>query len=312
MNEAVTEAFSLSAEPGFYRAFGLRICSALPLPELGVWSAGPADVTIHVLDDLPPDDITSDEPGLDIGAETVSMNFTGVGRFLIRPSQRCIDIHACNGQKALVRLPLLGPVMAVYLHLASQLVLHASAIIARSGTIAFLGDKGAGKSTTAAAFVGNGAKLITDDLLVCAPPRSCWPAFSQLKLTQDAYEVLRLSAEDIPSPHPLFGKRQQRLPSGDLQAVPLDAVCVLTRGDHLQVERLGDAHALEAILRFAYILRYGAAFLSGRQGVEHFQRCAAMVRTTAVFRVVVPHDLDRLSGTTGQIDGLLSQLTART
>jgi hypothetical protein len=44
--------------------------------------------------------------------------------------------------------------------------LHATVVSVEGGAIAFLGDSGYGKSTLAAAFVGAGDRLVTDDLLV--------------------------------------------------------------------------------------------------------------------------------------------------
>jgi hypothetical protein len=51
------------------------------------------------------------------------------------------------------------------LHLRGFLTLHASAAVTEHGVVAFLGEKGHGKSTMGAAFLRRGAALLTDDVL---------------------------------------------------------------------------------------------------------------------------------------------------
>ena len=61
---------------------------------------------------------------------------------------------------------ILGPILGCVLRLRDRICLHASVMEFESKAFAFVGNKGAGKSTTAAALINAGAKLISDDVAV--------------------------------------------------------------------------------------------------------------------------------------------------
>ncbi len=100
---------------------------------------------------------------------------------------------APGAEESELRLIMLGPALAVLLHQRGLLVLHASAAALTSDgshrAVAFMGDKGAGKSTTAAAMCARGHGLIADDLVAVdlsgAVPH-VWPGFPHLKLWPEA------------------------------------------------------------------------------------------------------------------------------
>jgi hypothetical protein len=64
-----------------------------------------------------------------------------------------------------VEMCLLGPILGFLLHLRGTPCLHGSAVAVDGRAVAFLGHSGAGKSTTAAAFVRAGYPALTDDVL---------------------------------------------------------------------------------------------------------------------------------------------------
>jgi ABC-type glutathione transport system ATPase component len=75
-----------------------------------------------------------------------------VGAFLVRGGRE-IMIDAVPGVDArTLRLSLLGPALALVLHQRGRFVLHASTVAVAGSAIAFLGEKGWGKSTIAAAL----------------------------------------------------------------------------------------------------------------------------------------------------------------
>ena len=67
--------------------------------------------------------------------------------------------------QAEIRMCLLGPIIGFVLHLRGTPCLHASAVAIDGRAVAFLGHSGAGKSTTAAAFIRRGFRALTDDVL---------------------------------------------------------------------------------------------------------------------------------------------------
>ena len=289
-----------------YRAFGLLIGSELKLAELTVDPSGAApDLLIRRAPLLPPGELTDDEAQLRVEGGRVVMTYPGVAAFWLSPEEGSVSVAPERGAEHLVSLPLLGPVMAVYLHLGGRLVLHASAVRRAGRAVAFVGDKGAGKSTTAAACVKTGAGLLTDDLLVCLltdGPIRCEPTFSQLKLNADAARALPLEAgEAVASPHPLFSKHIIRLPDVPPDSPPLTALCELVRGEHLALQRLSASEALGVVLRFSYVGRYGPTFLSGAQGALHFRRGADMAARVAVWRLQAPGSIEELEREASEI-----------
>ena len=291
-----------------YVAFGRQITSEIPLPELtsGIADGVPYDGHIFIRQDKRPApslQSLSDEPAIAVDAVGVTMSFPGAGRFLLDLAHNTIWFSFGSENRELLRLPLLGPVIATYLHASGSFVLHASAVTTPFGAVAFLGDKGAGKSTTAAAFIRQGLQLLTDDLLVCGASANglgeayCESSFAQLKLTPQAAAALRLEgATELPPPFPTFPKIQQRLPEGSNwpRRPRLAFVCELQRGHDAEVVELNAAASMAMLLRYAYTLRYGKQFVQGLAGVSFFRNAAELASSTRSIKMTVPSKLDLL------------------
>lgn len=287
-----------------YRAFGLAIESEWPLPELAevdAAEAGEPDLRIVVTDigrAIPPPDRPSqfdfDDP------EGVVMLWPHVGGFRIRLPDVIEMQPASIAKPEYVAFPLLGPVIAWYLHLRGRMILHASALVWRGRAFGFLGDKLAGKSTTAAAFLRDGGRLVTDDLLVFDmddPARpTVQPAFAQLKLSEESAEAVPVEgAEALPLIIDGFPKRQHRLDGLADQPDGFDALFVLQRGgEEARVEWLDQSDALTQLARFSYNVRFDTAPPEMLDRRRHFQHCAALARAVKVGVLHIPASLERL------------------
>lgn len=85
-----------------------------------------------------------------------------------------------------------GTVLAFVLSMRGEAVLHASAVQVGDAAVAFVGASGMGKSTSATLMCADGAKLITDDLLVldlAATPPTCALGATELRLRKSAGEL---------------------------------------------------------------------------------------------------------------------------
>ena len=101
-----------------------------------------------------------------------------------------------------VRKDILGRVISVALHQQGLLALHGSAVELGGRAIAFLAPKFHGKSTTAAALVERGARLLADDLVVvsCTKPLTVLPSVPVVQLWEDSARSLSrgsLAAPDL-------------------------------------------------------------------------------------------------------------------
>lgn len=297
---------SATGEVHRYRAFGLAIASTLPLAELSPGDADdPVDLSIELGSVGEP--LPRQEDGVVARLFQEDGHFLawpGIAAFRILGTDRIIVEPHHDAPLAYLAFPLLGPIFGLLLHLRGLLVLHASAVkIGGSGAV-FVGDKMAGKSTTAAAFLRAGHRLLTDDLLAIdlSKPDTplILPAFAQLKLSREASTAVQVpGSEELPLVFPLFEKHQHRLHRQfGHEVVPAGRVHVLQRGGtEPGWLALSGVDAMRAVMRFSYIIRFGKIALPGHAEAEHMKRCAALARAIDVGTLVIPADLDRLEET---------------
>lgn len=300
----------------FYKAYGLTIGSDVALPELQpavptapdiVIAVGPVDFAIPAM-----------EGGTAFRFEPTRqyLSWQAVGTFLISDASR-VDVDPAPGvDDALLAFPLLGPVLALALHQRGLLVLHASAIAVGGQSVIFMGDKGAGKSTTAGAMIRAGHLLLTDDVValdLSDPSRPMiLPGFPQLKLARDAADAIRIGQAEVrPQVHPQIDKAQHRLHDGFArEAVPAARIYVLEqRGGRAATTPLPGAGALPAIIKFSYVTRFGRQALVADFASTHLSQCAQLAARIGVRRLEVPAGLERIGEAVALIE---NDLTAGT
>ena len=105
---------------------------------------------------------------------------------------------------------LLGPVLGFALRMRGTPCLHASAVVLNGQVVAFVGDAGAGKSTTAAAFAREGEVVVSDDIVTLTErDGKFWvaPAYPYLSLWDDSVAMLYGEGKSLPTFSQNFGKR---------------------------------------------------------------------------------------------------------
>ena len=298
-----------------YDAFGLSISSEFEVAELRAGNERrPVDLAILDRDigrDLPTkqDGVVFDYADPD----GVVMAWPGVAAF------RFVDERTIWARKyeeapdKYFAFPLLGPVMAWFLTMQHLFVLHASAVHWEGRTLAFMGDKLAGKSTTAAAFIRAGCSLVTDDLLAIelakGQPAICYPAFPQLKLEDVASQKIQVAGA---TPRPLvmegFPKRQHALAQMTTEAVSIDCLVQLERGGDTPIfEPLSKADGPAALNRYSYLQRFGDASWRSDDHARHFGHCVTLAERARVGRLRIPADLDTLDATVELMLGVLRE-----
>lgn len=298
-----------------YRAFGLVIASDLPLPELEPIDAGAAPdlhIRLRHIAQTPPD---PDRSHYSYGVAEQFLYWPTVGSFLIR-SPGEIDIDPAPGaSEGLVRLPLLGPVIALLLHIRGSLVLHASAVSVAGRVVAFVGDKGAGKSTTTAAAIELGHRLFTDDLLAISTDDGralASPGFPSVKLVTDCANLFDLQgARVLPAPTAGFPKQLRRLTDAFTnRSSEIATIYVLERSDRSEVLASTRDEALRMVMRYAYVPLFDRKPWAPEETQRHFSQCARVAASVRVARLVTPSHLGRLGEIIGCIEEDLSRLSA--
>lgn len=283
-----------------YVAYGLHVHAGLPLPELLQVPAGAApDVVIarETLPALPKEVIEGNSLCIGVRKEEVHYVWREFGALLVRGGRRIFyDPHPGMPDSSM-RAPLLGVGFGTLLHQRGVLTLHASCVSIGGRAVAFLGNKGDGKSTTSALLHARGHSLVTDDVLAVrqegAGDPEVWPAFPNQKLCRDSIAAIGERAEAYPELHPALDKRVRSAHAGfSPDPVPLHALFLLADGPEIGASRLTGVAAFSQVVRHSYAARFlGADVVGG----GHFQQILSLVQQVPVVQLTRPRDLRSLA-----------------
>jgi energy-coupling factor transporter ATP-binding protein EcfA2 len=280
-----------------YKAFALSIQSDLELPGLPETSTaqGPPaepDVLIKLGEVRPVARGASPD-------EEFAVNVTQAGRFHVRRGREIVVDLKPHGDPEILRAMLLGRVMAYLLRQRGWLPLHGSGVVLSGRAVLFLGDSGAGKSTTAAAFHACGHPVATDEVgavRVIGGRCELRTAGTRLRLTPDSLTVLgeRFEAE------PANGKHAVPVCSGELpDNVPIARIYVLDYGDSFTAETIEPLRAVQTLSVHSFISRRG---MNAEVSAVHLKTCAAVAAAVPVQRLVRPRSLEALRELVGFIE----------
>jgi hypothetical protein len=283
-----------------YFGYGLGFRSYLPLPELVEGAAG-RDVRVlrGAASHSPPESVETDFCVRADGTEA-SLTVVEVGRFLVSGGRKVVVEPTAGAEDGALRLCILGRVLALLLHQRGLLALHGSAVTIGGGAAVFLGHRGWGKSTTAAALHRRGHGVLADDVVALkvseGSAAQVIPGFPQLKLWPDAADWLGDAPEELPRLHPLSEKRARRVTRGFSHALlPLRRVYVLAEGPRPEVEPLRPREAFAELIRHSHAARYARLLEETRTAAAHFGQCALVAGSVAVCRLKRPRSLAALS-----------------
>lgn len=287
-------AFLREGSSSTYLSYGLRIRSELALLEL-IPAEGRADVTIRFGRVDVPRTQASVNGLLWARGDEACLAFEEIGSFLVRQGREVVVDPILGVDEQWVRNAVMGPVMGTLLYQRGWLTLHASSISIGDKAVAFMADRGWGKSTTAAAMCAQGHRLVADDVTAIKTDRGL-PLVTLghplLKLWPDAAASVSENADTLPEIGPGSDKRSLRA-RGALSSDPLPLGCayVLDRGDVLEIEPLNPQEALRELIRNTY----GRKLLQAVRPASHLQQCAAVVKSVPIRRLRRPYSLEALS-----------------
>lgn len=176
-----------------YKAFGLNILSEIELPEL---SDGNADLKHDLLIKVASFDVPALEKtqlyrrGVRAGFakgedESLYLHWNNVASFKADDGNY-LTVNPLVSDNSVVSLFTVSEALGLILFQRGLFLLHASSVQVGDEGWCFMGTPGAGKSTTAAAFIKAGCKLLSDDLTAIAFSDEGFayivPAYPQLKI----------------------------------------------------------------------------------------------------------------------------------
>src|SRR5215471_18134727 len=142
-------------------------------------------------------------PWLEIGrqARGYLLRFEELVDFVVSRDARKIVCYADSDiPSETVRHLLLDQVLPLVLSSQGQLVVHGSAVLTPTGTIAFVGDSGSGKSTLASSFIEEGMAILTDDCLLLEENEGCLtavPSYPGVRLWPKVVDAMLGMARDL-------------------------------------------------------------------------------------------------------------------
>ena len=159
---------------------------------------------------------------------------------------------------------LMGPVIAFVLRLRGVTCLHASAVVVGDRAIAFVGEPGAGKSTTAAAFARLGYPVLSDDVVVLSDQGDRFlvqPGYPRVNLWPDSVRALFGSEDALPRITPTWDKQFLALDQNGyrFQSVPVPLGAIYILGDReagsttVVVEEISGSAALTTLVANKYL-----------------------------------------------------------
>ncbi len=196
---------------------------------------------------------------------------------------------------------LVGPVIAFALRLRGTTCLHASSIAVGGQAIALLGQPGAGKSTTAAAFAHLGYPILSDDVAVLDDQGNRFlvqPGYPRVNLWPNSVRALFGCEEALPHITPTWGKRYLPLDQDGyrFQSVPLPLGAIYMLAAHEPglaspiVEEFSASEAFMTLVANTYVNYVLNAEMRSRE----FDVLGRVVATVPVRRVRTAADPSRL------------------
>jgi hypothetical protein len=195
-----------------------------------------------------------------------------------------------------------GSAFSATLHLRGIPLLHASVLAIDDFAVAVMGTPGAGKSTTAAAFVAAGYQLVSDDvgaLDLSAPGVRVHSGYPRMRLYADSARAAGFdeSALQRVFREPLLGDKSFiELPPSSFREgpLPLRAVYMLqprsAASRQTTITAVHGAGSLPLLMSNTYSVR----FLDPRRLQKAFAHCSRIASATAIRSVQAADDLDAL------------------
>ena len=244
-------------------------------------------------------------PALAVLPGQVSLDITGVARYLVTGGQEILIDPAPGAAPREVVFFLLGPVLGVLLHQRCLLPLRGSAVETSEGALIFVGPTGVGKSTLAGHFQRRGYRLLSDEISGVTPDGRggflVLPAFPQLNLCADAYVRLGGSGGQLQGERFALALDQSFCPL----PTPLRAICFLL--DHGEASM--SLRPLVGLERMGWLLAnvYRPELLENLEaGAQVIRMAGNVARAAELVALLRPWDPERIEEAVDLLEAVLA------
>lgn len=284
-----------------YQAFGMSLESSLPFPGLEgcapapssgppiSFSFGPVPATLEGAE-------TRDEVFQSTDRQHL-LHVPGLMRMMVSDGTH-VRADALRGHDTVqIWNSVLGTGVSLAGFQRGHIPLHASAVLAPGGAVAFSGMSGKGKSTLVAALVQREWDLLTDDLCLvrCADGNHVGQGPSELRLWGDAVEKLGWDENDrfaVQRDIPKFIFRQPPARLREAPLVRLYALAFAEDGVEAGIRRLTGVEAVRALVE-RLRLRMRTHLLPSGLRRDTFLKLTALSSQIEIFQFARPRDHGR-------------------
>ncbi|GAB3881785.1 phosphoenolpyruvate carboxykinase (ATP) [Spirosoma agri] len=289
----------------YYTAFGLTIGSEIALPYLKEVPATAVDLTIkrgHVPVSPPLEPTKVYRSGLNArfaqnDSECFWLDWSPLMTFMaVGGNELILDTEQTD--EDLLALFTLSEAIGLILFQKGYFLLHGSAIQLNDKGVVFLGQPGAGKSTTVAAFAQTGIPVLSDDMVCIRLSEGqrpmIIPAFSQIKLWQNAVDGLNLDKTNLaPVREGLTKFSWHESVSFAETAVPLQQIFVLEPPDQAENTPIPVAKS-QLPIEFLNHFPLPDSLLTGRLLKEYFEKSSLVADSIPLYKLSRPATFPKL------------------
>jgi hypothetical protein len=278
-----------------YRLCGLNTSSEMPLTGVAtsLGSSANVDVEIQLPSGSSPVPTHENWAIFEHSVKRSLIGIEGVADFEVSKGQHIRVWPAPQTTQKDVEIFLCGPVWGALCHQRGLLPLHASAVSGKRGIVAFAGQPGAGKSTTAASMGLLGYELIADDILPISVAQDTapggWPYLRRLKLQRDVITELALTPTEVVS-ETLDNDKYFVIPKNiaDDRWRCLDRIYLLEPSPterRISIDRLSGADAVRVLVDQTYHFNF---VVNSRGFLDHLKLCTLISKKAAIYRLRRP------------------------
>lgn len=283
-----------------YKAFGLNIHSEIYLPGLATKKSAKHDLIIRCgnFNILSGESIVEGED-FRVTKNSIYRFWEDIGKFKVSNGNEIIIEPAQNVNEVVLRSFILGTVLASLLYQRGLFVIHSSAINLKGKVVAFLGNKGYGKSTTAMTFYMEGYPIIADDYIAIDPENDIplvYPGFPSLRLSYKSRSHGNFSLKRVHYKDQEIDKIHVPADGNfSLKEIPLKKLYVLKRGQYLKISDLKPHDALMKLVENTF----GITRFKKSDFVDNLNQCASLLKHVDISLLEIPESLDEMHKVVG-------------
>lgn len=284
-----------------YRAFGMYFTSPVPVPGLSSVVPGTTESSIMIQFGNVPDAIATPEycdATVQASSSECLFEIPGRLRFYVDEKEGVLVESIGSVEPSVFWGMLLSLAMSIIGLRRGYVPLHASAVSGSGVSVAFAGQSGSGKSTTAATLIHMGHQAHSDDLCLVqmgsGGAAMIGAGLPELRLWDEAVEVLGWSAGSRIGYVENISKAVYRLKNSSVSSLPLGRVYALEFSDDASRHGIHRLQGFDAMAMLMDCLRVRPGLITRGLRLLLFEGLAQISREVEVFRFCRPWDSQRL------------------